>query len=129
MYVWWYDRDRDDITVSYTYSSTEEAQKVLDYINEFTVKDEEPTFTFGEEVLVRDYDEDIWVTRLYICTILQAKYSYICVDDDDRPKFIKWEKVTNNFWKQIKKLPKEEKKEEKVVTDEDGKKYKLVPIS
>ncbi len=71
------------------YSSPEEAQIVLDYINEFTIQDEEPTFTLGEEVLVRDNENDEWESRLYLCTTPQAIYPYLCVDSSDEDHFKK----------------------------------------
>ena len=39
LFVWWALQDLDNQKVSYTYSSKEEALKVLDYINEFSIKE------------------------------------------------------------------------------------------
>ena len=39
LYVWWIMSKFDNQEVSYTYSSKEEALKVLDYINEFSIEE------------------------------------------------------------------------------------------
>ncbi len=40
LYVFWVSKTSDNQEVSYTYETEEEAQRVLDYINEFTIKDQ-----------------------------------------------------------------------------------------
>lgn len=44
LYVWWKEKENDNKEVSYTYKSKEEALRVLDYINEFSIDEKIDAF-------------------------------------------------------------------------------------
>lgn len=102
LYVHGTNTSLDDNIVSNTYSSPEKTQKIMNYINEFTVKENE--FTRWEEVEVRNNDSDVWYKKIYLTTIDWAAEPYITVWTASEESFIKWEKFHPTSWKQIRKL-------------------------
>ena len=52
--VFWHQEDKDYELVSYTYDTEDEAQKMLDYINEFTIDWESEQFEKLERVFITD---------------------------------------------------------------------------
>lgn len=61
LFVFWRDKTKDNQEVSYTYPTEEEAQRVLDYINEFTVQEvvEKPSKDWDNGVTV-SYKVEWW---------------------------------------------------------------------
>lgn len=92
----------DDNIISKTYSSPEKAQKIMNYINEFTVKEDE--FTRWEEVEVKSDTINQWYKKIYLTTIDWAAEPYITVWTASEESFIKWEKFYPISWKYIRKL-------------------------
>ena len=92
----------DENIVSNTYDSPQEAQKIMNYINEFTVQEDE--FTRWEEVEVRNECSDLWYKKIYLTTIDWAAEPYITVWTASEESFIKWEKFYPISWKYIRKL-------------------------
>lgn len=65
-------------------------------------------FTRGERVLVRDYDNEKWIEKIYLTTIEWANYPFITVVWIYEKNFEDWKTFPIGSTKQIKKLPKKE---------------------
>lgn len=108
LFVWWDREVEDNKKISYTYSSREEAQQVLDYINKFTIK-EEPHYVYVSDESVEDALEHKEKRILLHDLWEQFKYRYIVIVDDDKEKYLNWEKYINwHYYDYIAEIPKEE---------------------
>jgi len=99
--VYWADKNTDNEIISYKYDTPEEAQKVLDYINEFTIQEE--VFEEWERVLVsldwEDWEDDIFLMK-------NKSWYIICMGDYFNVNFIHNRITEVIYRKYIKKLPK-----------------------
>lgn len=76
-----------------------------------SVKDFLPlTFERGEEVRVRDECDGTWSKRLYLTTIPELLYPYICVEGGSEKKYKAGNSGSVTCWRYINKIEREEEK-------------------
>ena len=70
----------------YLFSGSRARLVLTDYEQELLAKQEKEKCPFkkGDRVLVRDYDDEKWRTRIFYNYDKECKYKYECEDDDDR---------------------------------------------
>ena len=115
LYVHWTLSVRDNNKLSYAYPYEQEAQEVLDYINEFSVNNEdqtEPKIAYvyvsndSEEHALKKKNKYILITKFF----WKARYPYICVDYIYEEEYLKWEEYLNVSWKYAVPVPIDKKK-------------------
>lgn len=91
LFVWWTSEDDDNKLVSATYGTEELAQRILDYINKFTIQPEpkKDEFVQGEIVLAYDdksCDRNSKSMVIYVATVPERNdYKYLTYS---RPDYI-----------------------------------------
>lgn len=70
----------------------------------------QPQFKRGEMVLVRDSDSHEWKERIYLTTISELFYPYVCVEGGYEKQYREGNATSTTCWKYIKKIEKEEEK-------------------
>lgn len=48
----------------------------------------QPQFKRGEKVMVRDYDSQSWMNRVYLTTVPELAYPHICVEGGQEKKIV-----------------------------------------
>ena len=94
LYVFWKVKNRDNICLEYKYNTEERAQQVLDYINEFTIKEIKNwdlvwVSDTNQEDANKDFTED--ANHYYIWK--DKNWNFVCEHDDW--KYIYWRFISN----------------------------------
>jgi len=92
--VFWRKRDKDNYLLEYKYNTRERAQQVLDYINEFTIKEIKNwdlvwVSDTNQEDANKDFTED--ANHYYIWK--DKNWNFVCEHDDW--KYIYWRFISN----------------------------------
>ncbi len=122
MCIWWGDEYKDTDRVEYEYLSEEDAQKVLDYINEFSINDA-GTFEEFELVEVSDTHDD-WIKKVYLFT--RKDWKHFTTSEEYLENYARGMGVSCCAWNNIRKIPKENMKGKEVTVIIDWKDYKAI---
>ena len=124
LYVWGLIKEHDKDIISHTYDSPEEAQEMMDFIMEHTVKDYEYVYVSdeSEEDALKEKDK-----RILLFTFPWNTYKkYACVWSWHEHDFEKWSEYSIITRKYAVPIPKEEEKVTIEMTKEEYNKVKSV---
>lgn len=117
LYVRWKQEDEDNKIISHTYETEKEAQEMLDFINEHTVKEETQELKEGDWCYVSSESEADALEKKEKRVFLHKlpwliPYKYLILDRY-YTDFLSWYQYSR--WEYAVPIPKEEKKERKLM--------------
>ena len=107
LYVFWKDKDIDDNYLEYEYDTEDEAQQVLDYINEFTIEDKEIKNWYSvwvSDISQEDADNNFKNYGNYHYIWKDTNWNFVCESSD-------WEYLSRKFVSNKKSNTREHTKE------------------